>query len=94
MKGGWEAILDQCCVVLGSLCSLSHPTAGYYTHTHSHTQNTTDISMTIVFQPVGVTKQGDHSAFLTEEERVKVLFGARPKESSALLVSQTKCAVL
>ncbi|KAK5867013.1 hypothetical protein PBY51_011537 [Eleginops maclovinus] len=28
--------------------------------------------MTIVFQPVGVTKQGDRSDFLTEEERVKV----------------------
>lgn len=36
MKGGREAILDQRCVVLGSLCSLSHPTAGYYTHTRTH----------------------------------------------------------
>lgn len=69
MKGGQAAILDQRCVFLGSLCSLSHPTAGYYTHTH--TENTTDISMTIVFQPVG-TKQGDRSEVLTEEERVKV----------------------
>lgn len=72
MKGGREAILERGCVVLGSLCSLSHPTAGYYPHAHTHKQNTTEISMTIVFQPVGVTKQGDHSVFLTDEERVKV----------------------
>ena len=87
MKGGREAILNQRCVVLGSLCSLSHPSAGYYTHTHTHThthkQNTTEISMTIVFQPVGVTKQGDHSAFLTEEERFKVSLSVGPEESSA-----------
>lgn len=83
MKGGREAILDQRCVVLGSLCSLSHPTAGYYTHRHTHAytqkQNTTEISMTIVFQPVGETKQGDHSVFLTGEERVKVALGLDPR---------------
>lgn len=39
--------------------------------------------MTIMFQPVGVTKQGDHSAFLTGEETMKVSLGAGPEESSA-----------
>ena len=39
--------------------------------------------MTIVFQPVGVTKQGDHSAFLTEEVRFKVSLRAGREESSA-----------
>lgn len=86
MKRGWEAILDQRSLLFLalSLCSLSHPTAGYYRHMHilSHTQNKTKISMIIVFQPVGVTKQGDHSAFLTGEGRLKVFLNAGSEESS------------
>lgn len=43
-----------------ALCSLSRHAAGYFRHMHtlSHTQNKTEISMTIVLQPVGITKQG------------------------------------
>lgn len=56
--------------------SLVYPTPLWgITHTcaHSHTQNKTEISMTIVFQPKGVTKQDDHSAFLTGQGTCSVL---------------------